>query len=351
MSPETSPIPVGLVGFGTAGAFFHAPIIATTPALRLAAVVSSRHQAIARAHPEARALDSVDALLADPGIRLVVVASPDQTHHAIARAALDAGKHVVVDKPFTRSLQQADDLIALAGARGLQLGVFHNRRWDGDFLTVRACIAQGRLGRVVHFESHFDRFRPQIKPGWREDPEQGDGVLADLGSHLIDQSVQLFGMPRGVTADVTTQRPQASVPDYAHVLLDYGPLRVILHAATLTCARGPRFIVHGDAGSLVKYGMDPQEAALRAGGDPGMPGWGEDDPDLYAQLTRADGHGRPVPTEPGCYQRFYAGVADALLGRAPMPVPATQARQVMCLLEAAQRSAAQGRTVCPREIG
>ncbi len=342
---DADPIQTGLIGFGTAGAFFHAPLILATPALHLAAVVSSRRQQIRQVLPDAAIVGDTNRLLADERIRLVVVATPDDTHYSIARAALEAGKHVVLDKPFTRHLEEADALIALADARDCLLGVFHNRRWDGDFLTVRQCIEQGRLGRVVHFESHFDRFRPQIKSGWREHPERAGGVLTDLGAHLIDQSLQLFGPPRAITADLAMQRAQAQVPDYAHLLLDYGRLRVILHAAALTRVPGPRFLVHGDAGSLLKHGMDPQEALLRAGGGPTDPGWGEDNPTGHARLTDTEERTVTVPTQRGCYEQFYTRVARAITDGTPLPVTAREARQVMQVLHAAQRSAREQRRI------
>src|SRR3954470_69287 len=202
-------IAVGLIGYGLAGSVFHAPLVEAEPRMRLPSVVTSRKEQVASELPVARVLGNVEELLADPGIELVIVASPNTTHVPFARAALHAGKHVVIDKPFAPTLGEADSLIALAEEKGRLLSVFHNRRWDDGFLTARHCIDQGLVGTIAHYEVHFDRFRPAIKQGWREQPLAASGLLYDLGSHLIDQALVLFGLPRTLTADVITQRPQA----------------------------------------------------------------------------------------------------------------------------------------------
>jgi scyllo-inositol 2-dehydrogenase (NADP+) len=336
-------IHVGLIGYGLAGSVFHAPLIQAEPRMRLSAVVSSRTEQVARDLPGVRAVSSADELLADPDIELVVVASPNTTHVPFARAALRAGRHVVIDKPFAPTLDDADALIALAEDKGLLLSIFHNRRWDDGFRTVRRCIDQGQLGQIAHYEAHFDRFRPAIKPGWREERQRGSGLLYDLGPHLIDQALVLFGLPQAVTADVVRQRPQVLVDDYFHVILDYDAMRAVLHAATLVCRPGPVFTLHGDAGTFTKHGLDGQEAALKAGQRPGMPGWGE--ATEHGLLTLADGREQTVETLPGCYEAYYAGIAASLRDGAPPPVPAREARDVMLILEAAMRSTAERRTV------
>jgi len=336
-------IAVGLIGYGLAGAVFHAPLVVEETRMRLAVVVTSRAEQVARELPGVRAVGSAEELLADPDIELVIVASPNTTHIPFARAALRAGKHVVIDKPFAPTLGEADSVIALAEEKGCLLSVFHNRRWDDGFRTVHHCIDQGLVGNVAHYEVHFDRFRPAIKQGWREQPLRGSGLLYDLGPHLIDQALVLFGLPKAVTADVVTQRPQAVMDDYFHLILDYGRVRAVLHAATLVCRPGPHFILHGDAGSFTKYGLDPQEAALREGQRPGMPGWGETTE--HGVLTRADGTETTVETLPGSYEAYYAGIAASLRDGAPPPVAAGDARNVMLVLEAALRSAAERRTV------
>jgi scyllo-inositol 2-dehydrogenase (NADP+) len=341
-------IGVGLVGYGLAGAAFHAPLIEAEPRLRLHAVASSRADQIRRDHPGARVVGSAAALLEDPEVELVAVAAPNAVHHQLAAAALRAGRHVVVDKPFVLTTAEADELIDLAAAEGRLLSVFQNRRWDNDFLTVRRCLEAGLLGQVATYVSRFDRFRPGPKGGWREAAVPGSGILYDLGSHLIDQALQLFGLPATVTADVGVQRAGVAADDYVHLVLGYGRLRVLLHAGMLVRAPGPRFEVHGDRGSYVKHGLDPQEEALRSGGRPGDPGWGSEPPDLSGTLTTEVGglelQGR-LASVPGRYQAYYAGMADAIAGQGPVPVAAQDARATIMLIEHALASSREGRTV------
>lgn len=338
-------VAVGLVGYGLAGSVFHAPLIQAESRLRLKAVATSRVAQVAAELPGVAAVPSIDALLADPEIGLIVVASPNATHFPLAAAALDADRHVVVDKPFANSAAEADRLIERASLRGRLLSVFQNRRWDGDFLTVRQCLTEGRLGRVYHYESHFDRFRPQIKAGWREQPTPGSGILYDLGAHLIDQTLALFGLPEAVTAQIDQQRPEAHTVDYFHLVLQYGPMRAVLHSSTLFCDPPPRFSVHGDAGSFQKYGLDPQEGQLKAGLGPGQPGWGADAAEAHGVLTTVEGGRSRLATLPGSYQSYYAGIAAAILDDAPLPVDPTASRDGLTIIEAARRSALERRTV------
>lgn len=339
------PIRTGLIGYGTAGAVFHAPLVAAASGLRLTAIASRRADEIARDFPEAKAYENPQSLIDDPDIELVVVATPNETHASLARAALEAGKHVVVDKPFTLDAGEAEALIALADAAGRKLSVFQNRRWDSDFLTVRRLVDDSRLGEIAYYEAHFDRFRPEIKQGWRETEAPGAGLLYDLGAHLIDQALVLFGLPQAVTADVTRQRAAARADDYFHVVLDYGRRRAVLHASVLVRDPGPRYLVHGDGGSFVKYGIDGQEAALREGRRPGGEGWGEDDPALFGRFTDADGTVATIDSLPGRYTAFYDGIATSIRDDAPLPVEAREARDVIRVIEAARLSAKERRTV------
>ncbi len=338
-------INVGLVGYGLAGSVFHAPLIGSVPQLGLSKVVTSRHDQIAKDLPGVAAVPDISEVLADPFIDLLVIASPSANHFEHTTAALLAGKHVVVDKPFAITAREADELIALAESQGLILTVFQNRRWDGDYLTVRHSIEQRWLGNVFHYEVHFDRFRPQIKPGWREELRPGSGILYDLGAHLIDQSLHLFGMPRAVTADIIAQRAAAKVEDYFHLVLDYAPMRVILHSATLVPHPGPRFTIHGDGGSFLKYGLDGQEDALKQGLRPGDQQWGADQPEYYGELTPAGGVTRKVETLRGGYEKYYELLAACLLTGTPPPVDPRDSRNGLIVIEAAQRSAAERRTV------
>jgi scyllo-inositol 2-dehydrogenase (NADP+) len=338
-------INVGLIGYGLAGSAFHAPLIGSVPQFRLSKVVTSRRDQVAKDLPGVAAVPNIKEVLDDPFIDLLVIASPSAHHFEHATAALLAGKHVVVDKPFATTAREADELIALAESQGLILSVFQNRRWDGDYLTARHCIEQGWVGKVFHYEVHFDRFRPQIKAGWREEPQPGSGILYDLGAHLIDQSLQLFGMPRAVTADIIAQRAGAKVEDYFHLVLDYAPLRVILHAATLVPHPGPRLTVHGDGGSFLKSGLDGQEDALKQGLRPGDQQWGADQREYYGDLTPAGGTTRKVETLRGGYEKYYELLAACLLTGTPPPVDAHDSRNGIVVIEAAQRSAAERRTV------
>ncbi|MFP5356578.1 MAG: oxidoreductase, partial [Gemmatimonadota bacterium] len=242
------PLNVALVGYGFAGRVFHAPLIAAVSGLRLYGVVSGQGELVRSHWPEARVYPELSAALADPAVDLVVLATPNVLHAEQAHAALDAGKHVVVDKPFTVTVAEAESLVAHAERAEKVLSVFHNRRWDSDFLTVRKLIAEGALGEVTYFESRFDRYRPVVRDRWRERAGAGAGLWYDLGPHLVDQALQLFGAPLDMTADLAIQREGAQVDDYFHVVLRYSRLRVVLHASMLVAANDLRFAVHGTRG-------------------------------------------------------------------------------------------------------
>ena len=338
-------IQVGLIGYGLAGASFHAPLIAAVPGLRLAAVVTSRAAEVAATWPDVAVIADAPTLLADPAIDLVVIATPDHLHAPLAKAALEAGKHVVIDKPFVTDPADGAALIALAEARGLVLTAFHNRRWDADFLTVADLLRRGVLGAIALAELRWDRFRPAIKAGWRED--EGAGLLNDLGPHLIDQAIQVFGMPDALSADIATQRSGAATEDYFELTLLYGTRRVIVSAATLLAAPRARFALHGTDGSFVKHGIDPQEAVLRDGGSPRDPGYGREEPAAFGILTYPDGSREPVPSARGDWRRFYAGMVAAIRDGDPGPVPAIEALDVIRLIALARRSAAEGKRLIP----
>jgi predicted dehydrogenase len=356
-----TPISVGIIGYGYATATFHAPLVASASDLELAAVVTSRPAELAAAWPQVAAPATVDELLGQDDLALVVIATANDSHAALARRALAAGKHVVVDKPFTLRLAEAEELAALAARQRRVLSVFHNRRWDADFLTLRRRLVTGEggargedgpLGRVVHFESHFDRHRPDVRDRWRERDGPGAGLWYDLGPHLLDQAVQLFGWPRALTLDLARQREAAQVDDWFHAVLDYGPMRAILHAGMVAAQVGPRFVLHGLRGSAEKRGLDPQEDALRAGRRPAgdaRADWGAD-PLAFEVVTVGARGGqerlsRQLPAERGDYLAFYDGVAAAIRGEGPNPVPPDEAVAVMALLERGLESAARGCTL------
>ncbi|WP_295933974.1 oxidoreductase [uncultured Xanthomonas sp.] len=338
---------LALLGFGYVGRTFHAPLIAQTPRLHLHTVVSRQAEAVHAAWPQAHVVADAAQAFADPRIDAVVIATPNQTHAPLALAALAQGKHVLVDKPFTLDVAEAQQVLAQAQRADRIVSVFQNRRWDGDFLGVRALLEAGTLGEIAEFHSHFDRHRPQVGDRWREHALPGSGLWFDLGPHLLDQALQLFGPPQALQADLALQRPGAQTVDYVHAVLRYPRLRVVLHAGSLVAANGLRFAVHGSGGSYVKHGLDTQEAQLRAGVAPGAPGWGEDPLPGQLRLVGADGthavHTLPAPR--GDYRDCYAAFREAIAGRAPAPVDAAQALAVMRLMEAGVRSAASGCSV------
>jgi predicted dehydrogenase len=348
MARESEPVGVGLVGYGVSGSSLHTPLVTAEPRLRLRAVVSRNPERVHRDLPAVPVVPTLARLLDDPAVELVVVAVPNAAHHELAGTALRAGRHVVVDKPITVTAAEADDLIRLADERDLRLSVFHQRRWDADHLTVRRCVDEGVLGSVRTYIARYDRFRPRPAIRWTEQDGPGAGVLYDLGSHLLDQAMCLFGSPQTVWADLATQRPGSAAVDYAHLVLRYGPLRVLLHMGSLVRTPGPRLEVHGDRGSFVKDGMDRQIAALLAGGRPGDPGWGDEPETQYGTLTTELAElvctGR-LASLPGSYETFYRMMAAAVRGEGPVPVPAEQARDVVRLIECAVVSSRDGRVV------
>ncbi len=356
-APGTTTAPalrVGLIGYGLAGSVFHAPLIDATDEMALAAVVTGdplRQARIAEAYPGTRTVGSARELLAEPDrLDLVVVASPNRTHVPLATAALRAGLAVVVDKPMAATAAEAERLADLADERGLLLSAFHNRRWDSDFLTLTRLLAAGELGEVARFESRYERWRPALKGGWREsgDPAQLGGLLYDLGSHLVDQALTLFGPVATVYAQRAARRPGAETDDDTFVALEHaGGVLSHLWMSSVAAQPGPRLRVLGSRAGYVKYGLDPQEAALREGARPGTtPGWGGEPESAWGRLGAGDPDGgRPVRSVPGDYPAYYAAVAAALRDRTAPPVTAREAAAVLRVLDAARRSAGEHRTV------
>lgn len=345
-------IEVGLIGFGLAGRCFHAPVIRAVAGLRLAAVVQRSADTAAQLFPGVSVVRTIEELLAIGSIRLIVIATPNQTHFPLAKRCLEAGRDVVVDKPFTTTLEEAVELFRLARERGRLLTVYHNRRFDADFQGLRGVIAAGDLGRIVRFESHYDRYRPAPKPGaWREQPGPGSGVLFDLAPHLIDHALTLFGAPQALTADVRIEREGMATDDAFDIVLHYaGSLRAQLCASMLSATPRPRFLVMGEKGSYLKRDFDPLETALRNGFVPQGDSWVLDKPDVWGELTVVRGEDRETRRVPskGDWRQFYANVRDVLLGKALPEVTAQQALDVMAALELAQESSARKCTVAWR---
>ncbi|MEF2073332.1 oxidoreductase [Consotaella aegiceratis] len=340
------PVRVALIGFGFVCKTFHLPLITASEGYEIRVVASSRPEAVHESLPSALVIADAAEAVAHPEIDLVVIGSPNETHAPLAQAALAAGKHVVVDKPFTVTLAEARHLADCAERSGRVLSVFQNRRWDSDFLTVKAALDDGMLGQLALFESRIDRYRPTVRDRWREDGRPGSGLLADLGPHLIDQALVLFGLPDCVEAVVLRQRPGALSDDFFRVTLHYGAQMVVLQAGSLVSGGSPRFALHGEAASLIKTKADIQEDQLRAGVMPGSPGWGHDPDDAWLHLG-ASGETRRVAAARGDQRGYYAALLKALRGSGANPVPPEQGATVMAIIEAARRSEAEGRRVGP----
>jgi scyllo-inositol 2-dehydrogenase (NADP+) len=331
-----------------AGQVFHAPLIHANPNLRLTHILERRGDEARKKYPQAKIVRDLDSLLGETSVDLVVVATPNTSHLEIAAQSLKAGKHVVVDKPFTLTSGDADQLIELSQKVGRALSVFQNRRWDAEFLTVRQILDKQLLGRLVEFHSRFDRFRPRVRPNaWREQSGPGSGVLFDLGSHLIDQAVVLFGQPTGIYADLRMQRDGAVAVDNFEVQLGYPNLKVTLHAGSLACEPSPRFLLYGTECSYRTFGLDPQEEALKQGRIPGGPGWGEEPESVWGTVTRCNGNitREKYRTLAGDYPGYYTNVARAITGQEELAVKPEQSRNIIRLIELAEQSAKEGRIV------
>jgi predicted dehydrogenase len=345
----TDQISVGLIGYGMAGRTFHAPVIQSVPHLRLKKVVERRTNEARQRYPWVEVVPDAKTLLQDEEIKLVVIATPNVSHFDLARQSLQAGKHVVVEKPFTTTSGQAQELIDLARRQNRVISVNHNRRWDGDFQTVQKLLEGERLGRLVEYESHFNRFRNYPRPNaWREEEGAGSGILFDLGSHLIDQAQVLFGLPQMITSDIRTQRDFAKTDDSFELLLHYDDLKVTLKAGMLVREQSPRFILHGTEGSFVKHGFDPQEEALKRGFTPSESNWGNEPGEQWGTLiTQVGGlefEGQ-VKTIAGCYQSFYQNIVEVMSGRAELAVKPEEAKRTIRIIELAIESNEQKRTI------
>jgi scyllo-inositol 2-dehydrogenase (NADP+) len=339
-------INTAIIGFGLSGRVFHAPFIYNHPGFSLASVVERKGQSARELFPGVRIVTDYKQLLKDESLDLVVVATPNIHHFGQAKALLEAGKHVVIEKPFTPTSAEADELINIAAKSGKKIFVYQNRRWDGDFKTVQQVVYNGYLGEVLEYEAHFDRFAPGARrSAWRDEPLPAGGVLYDLGAHLVDQALVLFGLPHSIFADIRLQRAGSKVDDYFEVNLFYSRLKVTLKASVFVKEAGPRFILHGTKGSFIKYGIDPQEEALKEGLMPGSANWGKDDPDYFGILN-AEMNGQQfygnIETEPGNYMGFYDNVRDVITKGAEQAVQPEEARNVIRVIELAFESQMRG---------
>ena len=343
-------IEVGLIGYGLAGRAFHAPVIRAVAGMHLAAILQRTGNEAAEKYPDIRTVRSLDELLAMPEIRLTVIATPNDTHYSLARQCLEAGRDVVVDKPFTTTLDEARSLVEFAERAGRLITVYQNRRYDGDFQAMRQLVANGTLGRIVRFETNYDRYRPQLKPGaWRETRQAGSGILFDIAPHLIDHALVLFGLPEALTADIRIEREQAIADDAFDIMFRYPrSMRAVLRSTILAAAPRPRFVLHGTQGSFVKQTFDPQENNLRHGKIPTDGPWGAEPEENWGVLTVPQDNRfveTRIPSADCDYRDYYANVRDALLGKAPLAVTAEWAINLMRLLEMARESSEKRRTV------
>ena len=343
MFNKHSNINVALIGYGYVGQYFHGPLISETEGLHLKTIVSSQKKKVNADFSDVTVVGSAEEVINDRDIDLVVLATPNETHAPLAEKAIKAGKNVVVDKPFTLTLDQARHLQKLAQEHQVLLSVFHNRRWDSDYLGIKEVIESGKLGRIVHFESHIDKFQPLVIDRWRDKNLPGSGLWFDIGPHITDQALQLFGLPETIQANIASLRDNAEIDDWAHVVLNYEKHKVILNCTMLSAGGISRFTVHGTEGSVTKREADKQEDQLVGGIRPGSLDWGVDRDDLT--LFDSNLNVISLPTPRGDQRQYYSSIRDALRGLRENPVPPLQAIAVMAVIDAAYSSAKVGSTV------
>lgn len=343
-----SKIKVGIIGFGLSGKTFHASLLKAHPAYEIKMVCTSRSDEVKHTLPEAKIVDRPDSVITAKDIDLIINCAPNAFHYSYTAAAIEAGKHVVVEKPFVNSMSEGQQLIALAKMNKKMISVFHNRRWDADFLTVKKLLASGQLGSIKQFESHMDRWRPtQRNERWKEQALEGSGSFYDLGPHLIDQVVLLFGSPEKLMADISIQKDQGLSDDYFHLIFYYGKMRVLLHSSSFSTL-SPRFQIFGDQKNFIKFGLDPQEDQLRKNLSPVQSLFGIDNEELYGKIINPnDSKTEIIPSEKGHYLAYYDGLAKALTNMDPLalPVAAEDALKIIELMELARKSSQTGTVI------
>lgn len=343
------PIKTALLSYGMSGEIFHAPLLSVDPGFALTTVVQRKSDKARNRYPDIKIVRDVKDVIDDPAIELVVINTPNESHFDYASRALNAGKHVIVEKPFTVTTKEADDLIALAKNKNKVITVFQNRRWDGDFMTVKKVIENKWVGKIAEFELHYDRYRNYIEANtWKEEQGPGSGILYNLGSHMLDQVLLLFGMPLEVDARVGIQRPNGKVEDFYDIRMRYKDFYAVVKSSYLVREPTPRYILHGTEGSYIKYGIDPQEQALKDGKVPGVPGWGTEPKEFWGKLntTITDLHIEGlIETLPGNYTMFYKNVYDAIRNGNGLSVKAEESRDVIKLIEACYESSSSRKAV------
>ncbi|HEX6225281.1 MAG TPA: oxidoreductase [Chryseolinea sp.] len=344
-----NPIKTALLSYGMSGEIFHAPLLAVNPAFELTMVLQRSSDKAKQRYPQTKIVRTFDEVINDNNIELVIINTPNDSHFDYATKALEAGKHIVVEKPFTVTTQDADNLISLAKKKNRVLTVFQNRRWDGDFMTVKKVVDNGWVGKIAEFELHYDRYRNYIEANtWKEEQGPGSGILYNLGSHMLDQVLVLFGMPLEVDARVGVQRPNGKVEDFYDIRLHYQDFHAIVKSSYLVRESTPRYILHGTEGSFVKYGIDPQEQALKDGKIPGTSGWGTEGKDLWGKINatlgglHVEGY---IETVPGDYTQFYKNVHDSIRNGKPLAVRPEESRDVIKLIETCYESSRSRKAV------
>ena len=340
---------VGIASFGMSGKIFHAPLLTANKNFKIKRIVERTKNEAQTLYPAVIISRSFEELLHDNEIELIVVNTPDQTHFDYAKKSLEAGKHVVVEKPFTQTVEQGEELINLAKKNRKLLSVFHNRRWDGDFLTVQRIVKKQMLGRLVDYEAHFDRYRNFIQTdSWKEQPAAGTDVVYNLGAHMIDQALVLFGMPTAVTAHLKIMRTGGAVNDWYDIRLHYPNVNVNLKTSLLVREQGPRYILHGTHGSFLKWGIDPQEEALKLGKNPNDPSWGKESKKWWGLLHIEKDTVQvreKYETLPGNYSSFYNNIFESIAHQKALAVKPEEALDVIRIITSAQKSSAQQKTI------